>query len=89
MAREAFAGDTAKRSSVPTRVAVTVKPGSRADSIASVPGGLVVRVHARAHDGLANVACIRALAEYFGVPVSRVILVHGAHSRQKVFNIED
>lgn len=35
----------------------------------------------------ANLAVIKALAEYFQVPKSKVILVRGEKSKQKVFEI--
>ena len=49
---------------------------------------LRVRVTAAPHDGVANRAVSRVLAETFGVPISRVVLVRGAASRDKVFRIE-
>ncbi|OYT69719.1 MAG: hypothetical protein CFK49_11075 [Armatimonadetes bacterium JP3_11] len=39
-------------------------------------------------DGAASRAVIRLLADYFGVPPSRIRLVSGASSRQKGFVIE-
>lgn len=71
------------------RIVVSVKPGSKVESVDSTPGGLIVRVRARALEGQANIACVRALAEHFGVPISRVTLVRGARSRQKLFEIDD
>lgn len=71
------------------RIVVSVKPGSKIEAIEATPEGLVVRVRARALEGEANAACHRALAEHFGVPVSRVTLVRGARSRKKLFDIEE
>jgi len=48
---------------------------------------IVLRVRERAIEGAANDACIRALAGHFGVAPSRVVLVRGARSRKKVFEI--
>lgn len=70
------------------RIAVTVKPGSKAPGIEQHPDGLIVRVRERAVEGAANAACVRALAQHFGVAPSRVTLLHGAQSRTKLFEIE-
>lgn len=70
-------------------VAVMVKPGSRKGPLV-VPGDgdtLLVYVRERAIEGKATEAVARALADYFGVPRSRVELVAGATSRIKRFRI--
>ncbi|HVA28712.1 MAG TPA: DUF167 domain-containing protein [Candidatus Baltobacteraceae bacterium] len=71
------------------RVSVTVKPGSKLVGIEQQPDALLLRVRERAVDGAANAACVRALAEYFGVAPSLVVLVRGARSRKKLFAIGD
>lgn len=70
------------------RVAIRVKPGSARTAV----GGrhrdaLVVSVTARAVDGKATEAALRAVAEAFGVRRRDVILVTGATSRDKVVEI--
>jgi uncharacterized protein YggU (UPF0235/DUF167 family) len=52
-------------------------------------GALVVRVGARAVDGQATAAALRALAEALGVPRRSVVLVTGATSRTKVVDVPD
>lgn len=47
----------------------------------------VVKVKAPPVDGKANIAIVEALAEYFNIGQSRVRLVSGAASKQKVFEI--
>ena len=69
------------------RVAVRVKPGAKSSGIERLGETLVVRVSERAEKGKANAACARALAEHFAVPPSRVRLVRGAVSREKLFEI--
>ena len=69
------------------KVEVTVKPGSKQPGIEELDGALVVRVRERAIDGAANAACIRALAAHFGVAPSSIELLHGTHSRKKLFAI--
>lgn len=38
--------------------------------------------------GAANDACIRMLAEALGIAPSRVRLLRGAHSREKIFGVD-
>jgi uncharacterized protein YggU (UPF0235/DUF167 family) len=57
------------------RVTVKVKPNSKEDRVEKT-------------GGKANDAVREALSEYFGVKRSRVTLLIGAASRQKVFDIE-
>jgi len=47
-----------------------------------------VSVKASPIEGKANEAIIRALAEHFDVARSRIILISGQTSKQKVFEIE-
>lgn len=48
----------------------------------------VVSVKKPPQDGKANIAIIKALAKFLGVPLSCVRLVSGASSKQKVFEVE-
>ena len=71
------------------RVAIRVRPGaSRTEVGGSHDGALVVRVTARAVEGQANDAVVRALAEALGVPRRAVSLVTGATSRSKVVDVD-
>jgi uncharacterized protein len=69
------------------RISVTVKPGSKAPGVEEHGEMLIVRVRERAVEGAANAACIRALAKYFDVPPSTVVLVRGERARSKLFDI--
>lgn len=74
------------------RVTIHVKPGSRRTSVGGRHGEgdvLVVSVTARAVDGKATEAALRAVAEAFGVRRRDVSLVTGATSRDKVVEIDD
>jgi len=64
---------------------VVVKPGSREPGLSREDGALVLRVRERAIEGAANSACLRALAEAYGVAPSAVSLVRGLRSRHKRF----
>jgi uncharacterized protein len=74
------------------RFTVRVHPGARADSVGGHYGDggsrvLVVRVRARAVDGRANDAVVRALAGAFDVPARDVTIVTGHTSRSKAVSI--
>lgn len=70
------------------RVAIRVRPGaSRTEVGGSHDGALVVRVAARAVDGKATEAALRAVAEAFGLRRRAVELVSGATSRTKVVDV--
>jgi uncharacterized protein YggU (UPF0235/DUF167 family) len=73
------------------RIAVRVRPGASRTEVGGRYGDsdiLVVAVSARAVDGAATEATRRALAEAFDVRRSEVVLVTGATSREKIFDIE-
>jgi hypothetical protein len=68
---------------------VHVQPGARQTGWAGRHGeAFRLRISARAVDGQANAACVAFLAAAAGVSRARVILVHGARSREKLFRIE-
>ena len=66
-----------------------MKPGSARTSVGGRHGdALVVAVTARAVDGKATEAALRAVAEAFDVKRREVTLVTGATSRDKVVDID-
>ncbi len=69
-------------------VEVRVQPRARRNEVVEQAGGVVrVRVTAAPEAGAANRAVIALLAEAFGVAPSRVELVRGAASRDKLFRV--
>lgn len=74
-----------------TRYGVTVKPGSKKGPLVAVgeTGELTLYVRERAVDGAANDGVIKLLAAHFGVPRSRVTIVRGHTSRQKLVAVDD
>jgi uncharacterized protein len=71
------------------RLAIHVKPGSTRTKVGGRHGhALNVSVAARAVDGKATEAALRAVAEAFGVPRRDVTLVTGATSRDKLVEID-
>lgn len=85
--KEAF--ETVTTRSVPwLRVTIRVRPGSSRTRVGGPHGdALVVRVGARAADGKATEAALRALAEALGVARSDVRLLSGVTSRTKVVEV--
>jgi uncharacterized protein (TIGR00251 family) len=71
------------------RLAIRVKPGSARSAVGGRHGdALVVAVTARAVDGKATEAALRALADAFEVKRRDVALVSGATSRDKIVDID-
>lgn len=70
------------------RLAVVVTPGARSEAITIQNGRVLVKVRAKPQDGAANNAVIRLLAQALGIAASRVELVRGATSREKVLRVE-
>lgn len=66
---------------------ILVKPGSKLEKIEEKDGKIVVFIHARAHDGEANKAVIKNLAEYFNVPKTSIKILVGEKSRKKIVEI--
>lgn len=75
----------------PGRVAVRVRPGASRTAVGGRYGAeaLVVAVTARAVEGAATEAALRALAEALGVRRGALRLVSGATSRDKVVEVAD
>ncbi len=71
------------------RLEVRVSPGASADAIALPASGrtLVVRTTAPPADGEANDAVLRQLAEALDRPFSKLELVRGATSRNKLIRL--
>ena len=71
------------------RLKLHVTPGAREDSLAGWRGdSLRVKVRARPQRGLATEAALRLLAGRLNVPRSRLALVRGATSRDKLIEVE-
>ena len=71
-----------------TLLKVRVQPGASRNEIAGRrEGAVVVRVTAPPVDGKANKAACKLLAERCGIPASRVEVVRGGSSRDKVIRL--
>ena len=73
------------------KISAKIKPNSRhrEEVVANDDGSLVVYTKAPAIERRANLAAVKLVAKYYGVAPSRVKLVRGAVSRNKMFEIAD
>ena len=72
----------------PGTISVKVKPNSKQNLVEPAgEGQYVVRVREKAIEGKANGAVIEALSKYFDVPRSRIAVIMGLKSRNKVIKI--
>ncbi|HSB05623.1 MAG TPA: DUF167 domain-containing protein [Thermodesulfobacteriota bacterium] len=72
------------------KISVKVKPNSKENQVAEKgPNQLLVKVKAPAQENRANQEVIKTLAEYFHLPKSRISIVAGFRSKQKVVEIKD
>ncbi len=71
------------------RLALRVTPGARSEGIAIENGRLLVKIRARPQDGAANEAVLALLARALGVGTSRLALLRGATSREKLVQLSD
>lgn len=77
-----------QQSSNSVKIFVKAKPSAQEEKIEKISEtNFTVSVKEPPIKGMANQAIIKALAGYFGIAPSRVRLVSGFSSRQKVFEI--
>jgi uncharacterized protein YggU (UPF0235/DUF167 family) len=69
------------------RLAVRVTPGARAEALELAEGKLLAKVRAKPQDGKANTAVIELIASALGVAPSRLQLLRGATSREKLIGL--
>jgi len=70
------------------KVFVTAKPCSGTRSVKKISENhFVIAVKEAPFKGFANKAIAAALADFFNIPKSRIIIIKGITSRQKVFEV--
>ncbi|MBU3030521.1 DUF167 domain-containing protein [Paracoccus marinaquae] len=69
-------------------IALRVTPRARRNAVSLDDGVIRVHVTAPPEDGKANDAVVRLLAKAMGVAKSRLVLVRGASSRDKLFRLD-
>ena len=70
------------------RLAVRVTPGARGEALDVVEGRLLVKVRAKPEDGKATAAVLALVAQALGIAASKVTLLRGATSREKLLQID-
>lgn len=70
------------------RLAVKVTSGAREESVTLTDDAVLVKVRAPADKGAANEAVIAAVARTLGLAPSRISLLRGGTSRQKLLKVE-
>jgi uncharacterized protein len=72
-----------------SRISVRVRAGANRDEVVGVvDAALLVRVAAPAHEGRANRALCRLLSKRLAVAPSRVAIVRGQRSREKLVEVD-
>jgi uncharacterized protein YggU (UPF0235/DUF167 family) len=69
------------------RLAVRVTPGARSEGLDIDEGRVLVKVRAKPEDGKATQAVIDLVAQALGIAASRITLLRGATSREKLLSI--
>ena len=70
------------------RLALRVTPGARVEALEVSDGRLLAKVRAKPEDGKANDAVIHLVASALNLAASRVRLLRGATSREKMLVVE-
>jgi uncharacterized protein (TIGR00251 family) len=69
------------------KIQVKVKPNSKTAEVSQEGDSFIVTAKEPPKEGKANQAVIKLLAEHFGVPRSRVRILSGFRSKNKVVEI--
>ncbi|KKU06243.1 MAG: hypothetical protein UX07_C0004G0031 [Parcubacteria group bacterium GW2011_GWA2_45_30] len=73
-----------------TKICLKVKPGARKNQvIKKEDGSFAVSVTAPPKKGKANKAVIRLLTDYFGIAKSKIRVISGATSKNKIAEVSD
>jgi uncharacterized protein YggU (UPF0235/DUF167 family) len=70
------------------RLAVKVTPGAREEAVTLTENAVLVKVRAQADKGAANDAVLQVVAQALGLAPSRLNLLRGGTSRQKLLKVE-
>ncbi|MEZ5744235.1 MAG: DUF167 domain-containing protein [Sphingomonadaceae bacterium] len=70
------------------RLAVRATPGARVEALEIAEGKLIAKVRAKPEGGKANDAVIALVASALGIAPSRIALLRGATSREKLLRID-
>ncbi len=71
------------------KVIIRVKPNSSQEKIEKTENGYLIFVKEPPVDNRANQAVIKVLANYFKIPKSRISILSGLKSKQKVIEVKE
>jgi len=71
------------------RISIKVKPNSKIEKVEKANGFFLIYVKEPAQKNRANKAIIKLLSEHFKIPRSRIIILKGKNSRQKLIEMVD
>jgi len=71
------------------KIQVKVKPNSKTQEVSQEGNSFTVKVKEPPREGKANRAVIKLLAEHFSIPQSRVRILSGFGSRNKVIEVAE
>ena len=71
------------------KIRVKVKPGSNTEELSREGDSFLIKVKEPAKEGKANQAVIKLLAEHLSVPQSRVRILSGFRSNNKVIEVAE
>ena len=70
------------------KISVKVKPQAKQDKVKKIGlDNYVVWVKAKAIEGKANQSVVKILSEYFDIAKSKVVLIKGKRTRDKIFMV--
>lgn len=69
------------------KISVKVKPNSKIEKVEQADGFFLIYVKEPPQEDRANQAVINLLSKYFKVPKSRISILKGKKSRQKIIEI--
>jgi uncharacterized protein YggU (UPF0235/DUF167 family) len=72
------------------KILVKAKPSAREERVEKIDeDNFIVSVKELPVNGMANMAIVKVLAEYFRITPSKIRMISGFSSRQKIFEIVD
>jgi len=71
------------------KIQVKVKPSSKTEEVSQEGHSFIVKIKEPPKEGKANQAVVKLLAEHFGIPQSRVRILSGFRSRNKVVEVAE
>ncbi|MEK7634802.1 MAG: DUF167 domain-containing protein [Patescibacteria group bacterium] len=70
------------------KIFVKAKPNTKEEKVEKISEtNFIVAIKKPPIQGKANTAIVKALAKYFGIASSRIVIISGIYSKQKVFEI--